>query len=284
MRRLLLSTITILSLVTPLAAEPAPDAAELTKLLDDFLAGASRDDAAIHDRFWADDLVYTGSSGRRVGKADILGEVRSTPAPKPGDPTAVYTAENVRIKQYGDTAIVAFRLVGTTRTDERTEVAYYLNTGTFLKRDGKWQAVAWQATKVPRTEDAARSEVAAVEAALHRAMLSGDVKSLDPILDDSFVWVHGTGEVVARKDLLDSLASGKLKYSKIETSGTTIATYGDTAIVRGTTLRQRSAFEGDEGKGDAKPFSYVYTLTFGNKGDGWKALAMHMTRLEEKQP
>jgi hypothetical protein len=26
---------------------------------------------------------------------------------------------------------------------------YYRNTGTFLKRNGKWQAVAWQATKVP---------------------------------------------------------------------------------------------------------------------------------------
>ncbi|HEY2799027.1 MAG TPA: hypothetical protein VGI85_00400, partial [Chthoniobacterales bacterium] len=46
------------------ATSPAPDAAELTKLLKDFLAGASRNDVAMHDRFWADDLIYTGSSGR----------------------------------------------------------------------------------------------------------------------------------------------------------------------------------------------------------------------------
>jgi hypothetical protein len=28
-------------------------------------------------------------------------------------------------------------------------VANYFNTGTFVKRDNKWQAVAWQATKIP---------------------------------------------------------------------------------------------------------------------------------------
>ena len=122
-------------------AQSAPDAAELTKLLNDFLAGASRNDAAMHDRFWAEDLIYTGSSGRRVSKADIMKDVRGATEPS----KTVYTAEDVRIRQYGDTAIVAFRLVGTTGK----EVANYLNSGTFLKRDGKWQVVNWQATRMP---------------------------------------------------------------------------------------------------------------------------------------
>jgi hypothetical protein len=66
------------------AAPPAPDAAELTKLLKDFLAGASRNDLAAHERFWTEDLIYTGSVGRRFGKADILREVRAEGDPKPG--------------------------------------------------------------------------------------------------------------------------------------------------------------------------------------------------------
>ncbi len=131
---------------------PAPDAAELTKLLQDFLAGASRNDAAMHDRFWADDLIYTTSSGQRKGKADIMKEVRAEVPADPGDEKTVYTAEDIRIQQYGETAIVAFRLVGTTEKKGAKEVANYLNTGTFLKRDGKWRAVAWQATKVPEKE------------------------------------------------------------------------------------------------------------------------------------
>ena len=96
----------------------------------------------MHDRFWADDLIYTASAGRRIGKAQIMHEVREEAAApsSPTDETATYSAEDIRIQQYGTTAIVAFRLVGTTKKGEKTEIANYLNSGTFLKRDGKWQA------------------------------------------------------------------------------------------------------------------------------------------------
>lgn len=131
-------------------AQTAPDAAELTKLLNDFLAGAGKNDIAMHDRFWADELVYTSALGRRKGKADIMRELKTetTASPKPDEGTTVYTAEEIRIQQYGDTAIVAFRLVAT--NSGKKEVKSYLNTGTFLKRNGKWQVVAWQATALPQ--------------------------------------------------------------------------------------------------------------------------------------
>src|SRR5918997_227125 len=114
MLRVLSSALVVLLSAAGAWAQGAPDADALKGLLNEFLAGASRNDAAVHERFWADDLIYTGSTGRRVGKADIMRDVRSAPAPKPGDPSTVYTAEDVRIQQYGDTAVVAFRLVGTT--------------------------------------------------------------------------------------------------------------------------------------------------------------------------
>ena len=148
MKRLFSSAILALLFALTVPAQTAPAAAELTKLLKDFLAGASHNDVAMHDRFWADDVIYTGSAGRRRGKAEIMHDVRSAPAPKPGDAKTTYTAEDVRIQQYGNTAIVAFRLVATTEKDGKTEVANYLNTGTFLKRKGKWQVVSWQATKM----------------------------------------------------------------------------------------------------------------------------------------
>jgi len=156
MRRFFLPTILILFVAcagntqTP---PPAPDAEELTKLLKDFLAGASKNDVAMHDRFWAEDLIYTGSSGKRRGKADIMKDVRAESPKKSKEPPTLYTAEDIRIQQYGDTAIVAFRLVGTTEKDGQKEVKNYLNSGTFLKRDGKWQAVNWQATVMPKSEE-----------------------------------------------------------------------------------------------------------------------------------
>src|SRR5215211_6633023 len=103
MKRIISSTILVLIMSCGVFTQTAPDVAELTKLLNDFLAGASRNDAAIHERFWADDLIYTRSAGRRVSKADIMRDLRNAPAPKPDDPKTVYTAEDVRIQQYGDT-------------------------------------------------------------------------------------------------------------------------------------------------------------------------------------
>lgn len=278
MNRILSSAIVTLMLAIGVHAQTAPDAADLTKLLKDFLDGASRNDAAMHDRFWADDLIYTGSAGRRRSKADVMHDVRSAPAPKPGDPKTTFTAEDIRIQQYGNTAIVAFRLVGTTERDGTTQVANYLNTGTFLKRHGKWQVVNWQATRVPRTDADTVKEVAAAEAAFHQAALAADVKKLESFLDDTFIWTHSTGEQMTRQQLLDELASGRLKYSKLETNNVKVSVYGDTGVVRGVSPRQRSRFPGDNGSGDATPFTAFYTLTFVNKGGVWKAVAMHTSR------
>ena len=129
---------------------PASDATELTKLLKEFLDGAGRNDVAMHDRFWADDLIYTASAGRRIGKADIMRELASEPHPKVGEEETVYSAEDIRVQQYAETAIVVFRLVATTKKNGAQEIKNYLNSGTFLKRSGKWQVVNWQATAIPQ--------------------------------------------------------------------------------------------------------------------------------------
>ncbi len=153
MKRSFLHLLLILITAFSLRAQTAPDASELTRLLDEFLAGAGRNDAAIHDRFWAEDLIYTRSAGARTNKPDLMKGVRSAPAAKPGDPVTVYTSEDVKIQQYGNAAVVAFKLVGTTtKADGTKSVSNHLNTGTFIKRDAKWQVVAWQATTVPKPE------------------------------------------------------------------------------------------------------------------------------------
>jgi ketosteroid isomerase-like protein len=128
----------------------ATDGPELTRMLNDFLAGASRNDAMAHERFWADDLIYTRGAGVRVGKADIMKSVRTSTPVKVGEqPPAVFTAEEVRVQQYGNTAVVAYRLVAKTERDGKPVIANYLNTDVFVKRDAKWQVVSHQVTPIP---------------------------------------------------------------------------------------------------------------------------------------
>ena len=127
------------------------DSIQLRRMLDEFLAGTN--DPAVHDRFWADDLIYTRSAGSRINKEELMKGVRSAPKGKTDAPITIYRAEEVQVRLYGNTAVVAFRLVGTTtKMDGNQDVNQFLNTGTFVKRKGRWQAVAWQATVIPKTK------------------------------------------------------------------------------------------------------------------------------------
>ena len=279
MSKFLSSAIVVIALVFGVHAHmisaEAPDGGELIRLLKEFLAGASRNDAAVHDRFWAEDVIYTGSGGRRRIKADIMRDVRAAPTPKPGDPTTTFTAEDIRIQQYGNTAVVAFRLVGTTKKNGRTDVANYLNSGTFLKRKGKWQVVNWQATRMPRPSEEAKKEVAAIETALHQAILAADVKKLESLVDESFIWTHRHGQQTTRQQLLEQLGSGELKYAKLETSNVTVNVYGESAVVRGVSTRQYAPSPASGSTVPPSPWTLFYTLTFVNKDGAWKAVAMH---------
>jgi hypothetical protein len=135
------------------AAQDSADTAKLMLMLDEFLIGASQNNAVVHDRFWADDLIYTRSAGVRINKDELMKSVRSAPVRKPDDPKVVYKAEDVTIHQYGDAAVVAFRLVATTTKAGSTEVSNYLNTGTFIRRNGQWRVVAWQSTVMAKTPE-----------------------------------------------------------------------------------------------------------------------------------
>jgi hypothetical protein len=252
MWKIVSSAILILVVNCGVFAQAAPDAAELTRLLNEFLAGASRNDVAIHERFWADDLIYTRSAGRRVNKAEVMHDVRSTPPPKPTDPKTVYTAEDIQIQQYGNTAVVAFRLVATTETGGAKHVANLLNSGTFVKRDRKWQVVNWQSTRMPHTEVESKSEVTSASTAFQDAIVTANLEQITALTDPTFVWTHGSIQTT-RQQLLDDLRARKLKYEKPDPAQISISVYGETAIVHGAN----------------------YTMTFINQLGVWRAVSLH---------
>jgi len=144
------TVIVVLSVALFSFARPvlADDAETLTRMLHDFLAGVT--EADVHDRFWADDLIYTSSTGTRTNKAEIMQGFITRDETDAAAPGPVFSAEDIQVQVYGDTAIVAFKLVGTPPDSaDDLQLQNYFNTGTFLKRDGKWQVVAWQATIIP---------------------------------------------------------------------------------------------------------------------------------------
>lgn len=135
--------------------QSATTATALTTMLNQFMRDASSNHRSGFDQFFADDLIYTGSNGMVHTKADIM---RSFDASKPASASKekeVYSAEHVVVHDFGNTAIVAFQLVARTEhADGKIETSGYRDTGTFLRRNGKWQVIAWQATKIPQKAEA----------------------------------------------------------------------------------------------------------------------------------
>lgn len=270
--------LTLVSGVAPARAQSAPDSVALVKLLHEFLDGAGRDDRAVHDRFWADDLVYTGSSGRRIGKADILKDVGGAPPPKPDDPVTAYGAEQVRVREYGATAVVAFRLVATTKEKNESHVARYWNSGTFVKRAGKWQVVCWQATRIVPSEDESQREAGMAETALRQALRTGETTAVEALTDPSFVWTRPGGSALARGEVLAAARSGATRHWLPAADSTAIATYGETAIVRGVVGRRPTGLHPIRGAGAPEPgFDVTSVLTLLWRGGAWRAVSLETT-------
>jgi len=118
---------------------------QLQAMVRDFLDGAGKNDVAAHERFWADDLIYTGSSGVVRTKAEIINNVKEAAAkPDPNEPKTTYDTEDMTIHDYGNFAVVNFRLVA--RGDKETR--NFRNTGTLRRVNNEWKVIAWQATKI----------------------------------------------------------------------------------------------------------------------------------------
>jgi ketosteroid isomerase-like protein len=98
-------------------------------------------DVATLNALLADDVSYTHSSGVRQTKAEYIKDIESG--------NMVYKAiepSDQKVRVYGNTAVItgAVRIaVSVAGTERAVELLY---TDVHVKRDGRWQLVAWQST------------------------------------------------------------------------------------------------------------------------------------------
>jgi ketosteroid isomerase-like protein len=141
--------ISLHSLLAARGPQQASAQQELTGLIQKFLKDVPKNQRATFDRFFADDIIYTRGTGQVITKKDILADTGNSTAPRAN---ATYEGEDFQVHQYGDLAVVNFRLVMHSTEDDKPVTRKFRNTGTFMKRSGQWQAIAWQATPLAETK------------------------------------------------------------------------------------------------------------------------------------
>jgi ketosteroid isomerase-like protein len=148
-RAMLLLLAFLVPAVTATGGQSAPvrsDQQVLIKLERDWDDAFHRKDVAFIDRVLAEEFVTTYGDGSRGDRAkelklavDFNQQIDSS------------TLDEFVVKVYGDTAVVWFtqRLVGPSKGQPLSLTYRYVDV--FVMRDGRWQCVASQSTKVTST-------------------------------------------------------------------------------------------------------------------------------------
>lgn len=101
-------------------------------------------DAATLDELLADELAYTHSNADTDGKALFLDRVRS----------GYYRYQELAfvdpdIRIVGDTVLIMGRMTGKVVLGEELRVLNTRTTTVWVRKDGRWQLLAFQGTKLP---------------------------------------------------------------------------------------------------------------------------------------
>lgn len=127
--------------------EPADtaDTMELSRLEIVWNSAHIRGDAEALDRLWSDDLVVTVTNMPVMTKPDAIGFLRSGRMR-----FQRYETSDIRIRLYGDAAVVTGRLERTRTINGREIDDNWRFTKMYVREAGRWKVVAWHASTIAR--------------------------------------------------------------------------------------------------------------------------------------
>jgi hypothetical protein len=100
-------------------------------------------DVAALDRLLGSDLTYVHSSGALETKDVFLGGIKSGKYKY-----KAITAEDVAVRSYGDSAVLGGKATIDVAADGKDIHVVVRYTDVWVKRDGRWQMVAWHSTRL----------------------------------------------------------------------------------------------------------------------------------------
>jgi len=77
------------------------------------------------------------------------------------------------------------------------------------------------------------AKVQDLEMRRYKAMVDGDVATLDTIFADDLTYSHSNGWTQTKAEFIDSIRHGELQYQEIKPDAVEIRVYGRTAVVTG---------------------------------------------------
>lgn len=112
---------------------------ELRQIEADRSKAIKAKDIATLDRIYAEDFSGVAASGRVVNKSQLFEVFKNT------DPRLTFTVSELNVRVFRETAVVTGRLTATIET-RPLNISRFMHV--YVKRRGRWQFVAGQATNI----------------------------------------------------------------------------------------------------------------------------------------
>jgi ketosteroid isomerase-like protein len=127
------------------AQTPANSEQELVKVENDWSQASMKRDGAALQRFYADDYQFTDADGVTSTKAKEITNLTSG-----AFRLTAYKFEDMKVRVYGDVAVVTGRntIKGVWEDIKRDISGPYRFTDVFVRRNGSWQCVTSQSSRV----------------------------------------------------------------------------------------------------------------------------------------
>ncbi|HYJ89138.1 MAG TPA: nuclear transport factor 2 family protein [Pyrinomonadaceae bacterium] len=139
----------LISLLPGVSQKPARetresrDIKELTRLESVWNEAHLRGDAPTLDKLWAEDLFVTVPDMAVMNKEESLAVWKSGKMK-----FDIYKTSDLRIRVYGDSAVVTGQLVRIRDANSKEFEDDWRFTKVYVRRQGKWLAVAWHGSHV----------------------------------------------------------------------------------------------------------------------------------------
>jgi ketosteroid isomerase-like protein len=117
------------------------------------------------------------------------------------------------------------------------------------------------------------SQVQALEEQRKKAMVAADVKTLETIIADDATYVHSTGIMQKRDELLQALANKSIRYISFNIEKTSYRVYGDAVV--GTGMQEIKVMQGT----NSRVIKSRYTVVYADRNGSLQLVAYQATAL-----